>query len=230
MQIAPSRLCRFLAPVVLIALLGLAGCGSSEKEQTAAEPGDSSKKTDASTDDPEEAAKKEPLRVKILTSAGALVVELEPEKTPLTVANFLRYVDDKFYDNTLFHEAHDNYLIIGGIYTPELDEKPAGQGVWNEADRGLKNLKGTITMTRDPSAINSATSSFCINLVDNPHFDHKDDTPEGYGFCAFGRIVEGMDVAEKIGRVKTETTKTKSGKDLDAAPTEPVIIRSIRRL
>jgi cyclophilin family peptidyl-prolyl cis-trans isomerase len=142
-------------------------------------------------------------RVRITTNFGAMVVELEPQAAPATVANFLRYVKEGFYKGTIFHRVVPSFMIQGGGLTEDMSEKPTHGTITNEAAAsaaaGLKNVKGTITMARtdDP---NSASAQFFINVVDNAYLD---PAPGNAGYCVFGRVVEGMPVAEAISRVHT---------------------------
>ncbi len=131
------------------------------------------------------------------TTLGTMEIELDSKKSPATVKNFLTYVNDEFYDNTLFHRAPPGVMIQGGGYTPRLQEKKTKRSIKNEADNGLRNLRGAIAMARDDN-INSATSQFFINLKDNPGFDYKDATKKGFGYAVFGMVVSGMDVADRI--------------------------------
>ena len=146
-------------------------------------------------------------RVQLLTSYGPLVVELEPELAPKTVANFLQYVKDGFYKGTIFHRVIDGFMVQGGGMLESLEEKPARPSILNEAPQtfkaGLKNTRGTIAMARtsDP---HSASAQFYLNVVDNPSLDPHGLGDEGYGYCAFGRVVSGMEVVDKISKVKTE--------------------------
>ena len=146
-------------------------------------------------------------RVQLLTSYGPVVVELEPELAPKTVANFLQYVKDGFYKGTIFHRVIQGFMIQGGGLLETLEEKPARSPIPNEAPNtfkaGLKNTRGTIAMARTGSP-HSATAQFYINLADNPRLDHRDMSDDGYGYCAFGRVVSGMEAVDKIGLVKTE--------------------------
>jgi cyclophilin family peptidyl-prolyl cis-trans isomerase len=146
-------------------------------------------------------------RVQLLTSYGPAVVELEPELAPKTVENFLQYVKDGFYKGTIFHRVIESFMVQGGGLLENLEEKPARPPILNEAPQtfkaGLKNTRGTIAMART-SAPHSASSQFFINLVDNPRLDHRDMSDDGYGYCAFGRVVSGMEAVDKIGKVKTE--------------------------
>ena len=162
--------------------------------------------------------------VVIDTSMGKIRVELLADRAPRTVANFLKYVDDRHYDYTIFHRVNDEFMIQGGGFTPDLKEKPTREAIPNEAGNGLKNLPGTVAMART-SEPHSATSQFFINTMNNTEtLDHKAPTQDGYGYAVFGKVVGGMDVVHKIGRVPTTSEGPWQWK-----PTEPVIIRSIRR-
>ncbi len=153
-------------------------------------------------------------RVQLLTSYGPIVVELEPELAPKTVANFLQYVKDGHYKGTIFHRVIEGFMIQGGGLLENLDEKPLRAPVVNEAPQtfraGLRNTRGTIAMARTGSP-HSATAQFFINTVDNKALDHRDMTEEGYGYCVFGRVVAGMDAVDKIEKVRTEWRKGQSG-------------------
>jgi len=161
--------------------------------------------------------------VVIETSAGAIKAELWAGKAPQTVANFLDYVDRTFYDGLVFHRVIAGFMIQGGGFTPDMEQKPAGKPIRNEAAAELANARGTLAMART-SQIHSATSQFFINLVDNDFLDHADDSPRGFGYCAFGKVVEGMDVVDAIGKVKT----ARSG-HFDDVPVQAVLIKTIRR-
>ena len=159
--------------------------------------------------------------VLISTSMGDMKVELYKDKAPATVANFLSYVNDKFYDGTIFHRVIPRFMIQGGGFTPDLKQKPTKAAIKNEAGNGVKNTFGTIAMART-SDINSATAQFFINSKDNDFLDHKDDTIQGFGYCAFGKVIEGSKVVQKIEGVQTDT----KGMNEDV-PVEPVVIKSI---
>lgn len=161
--------------------------------------------------------------VVIDTSMGKIRVELYPDKAPRTVENFLRYVDDRHYDYTIFHRVNDEFMIQGGGFTPDLKEKRTGDPIRNEASKALKNKAGTIAMARTGEP-HSATAQFFINTVDNAMLDHTAATQEGYGYAVFGKVTDGMDVVHKIGQVPTTSEGNWQWK-----PNEPVIIRSIRR-
>ncbi|MBP8098740.1 MAG: peptidylprolyl isomerase [Arenimonas sp.] len=143
-------------------------------------------------------------RVALETSMGRVVVELYPEKAPRTVANFLGYVRDGHYNGTIFHRVIADLLIQGGALTPDLQQKPERGPIVNEANNGLSNLRGTLSSARRNGQKDSATAQFFINTVDNRQFDFKGDaTPSLTGYCVFGRVVEGMDVVDKIRAVPT---------------------------
>lgn len=141
-------------------------------------------------------------RVRLLTNYGAMVLELDAEKAPLTVDNFLRYVREGFYDGTLFHRVIPNFMIQGGGLERGMHQKPAGEPVENEAANGLKNVKWTVAMARLP-APHSASSQFFINTADNDFLDYTAPTEDGFGYCVFGRLVEGEEVAAAIAEVNT---------------------------
>ena len=159
----------------------------------------------------------------IETSMGDIEVELWPDKAPETVANFLKYVDDGFYDGLIFHRVIPRFMIQAGGFSPDMRKKATRPEIKNEAGPELRNDRGTLAMARTPE-IHSASSQFFINLVDNVNLNHKGETPQEYGYCAFGKVTEGMEVVDKIAKVKT--TIKPPYKDV---PAEPVIIKSIRR-
>ncbi len=137
------------------------------------------------------------------TSHGTIILELYPDKAPKTVANFLQYVRERFYDGTLFHRVIDNFVIQGGGFEPGMVQKPTHAPIANEAENKLRNVRGTIAMarTRDPD---SATSQFFINVVDNDFLNYSASTPEGWGYCVFGKVMEGMHVVDRIKGVPTQ--------------------------
>ena len=140
--------------------------------------------------------------IKFHTNMGTIGVELDTEKAPLTCANFMQYVEAGHYTNTVFHRVIDNFMIQGGGFEPGMKQKPTDAPVNNEANNGLKNDAGTIAMARtnDP---HSATAQFFINVKDNDFLNHSSPTPQGWGYTVFGKVVDGMDVVEKIKKVKT---------------------------
>ncbi len=163
-------------------------------------------------------------RVVMKTSMGDMTIELYPDKAPITVQNFLSYVDEKFYDGTIFHRVIKGFMIQGGGLTADFKEKPAKPPIQNEATNGLENKRGTIAMARMPE-IHSATCQFFINHVDNAFLNHRNNTPEGFGYAVFGRVVSGIEVVDKIASVRTGTIKGYAD-----APLETVTIISVRRV
>lgn len=141
-------------------------------------------------------------QVLLITNYGDVLLELYPDKAPVSVENFLYYVRSGYYTNTLFHRVIGYFMIQGGTYIKGFQEKPTLDPIVNEAGNGLSNERGTIAYART-QVVNSATSGFFINLVDNDNLDHKNDTQMGFGYAVFGKVVEGMEVVDEIGRVKT---------------------------
>ncbi|MDY6848598.1 MAG: peptidylprolyl isomerase [Thermodesulfobacteriota bacterium] len=142
--------------------------------------------------------------VLIKTSLGDITLELDAEKAPITVENFLEYVRSGFYDGTIFHRVIDGFMIQGGGMTPDMKEKKSGKSIKNEADNGLTNQRGTIAMART-QVVDSATSQFFINVADNDFLNHRDKTANGYGYAVFGRVVDGMDTVDAIRSTATTT-------------------------
>ena len=157
-------------------------------------------------------------RVKFATSAGDFVVEVYPDKAPKTVANFLQYVQDKHYDGTIFHRVIDGFMVQGGGFTPDLQQKPTRPPIPLEANNGLKNDRGTIAMARTGNP-NSATAQFFINVKDNSNLNAPQ--PDGYGYAVFGKVVSGMDVIDKI-----RTSATASKGPFQDVPVTTISIRS----
>ncbi|HEY5720096.1 MAG TPA: peptidylprolyl isomerase, partial [Gammaproteobacteria bacterium] len=141
-------------------------------------------------------------QVRMQTSHGEITLELDAEKAPLTVANFLDYVRDGFYDGTVFHRVIDGFMIQGGGFTAEMQQKQTRTPVANEAGNGLKNARGTIAMART-QVVDSATAQFFINVADNDFLNHRDTTPAGFGYAVFGRVVAGMETVDAIRKVAT---------------------------
>lgn len=164
-------------------------------------------------------------RVAITTNMGRMVVELDAAKAPKSVANFLQYVDSGFYDGTVFHRVIGNFMIQGGGFSTDLQRKPTKAPIPNEANNGLSNLRGTVAMARtsDP---NSATSQFFINTVDNPRLDFvSEQNAYTWGYAVFGKVVEGMDVVDRIRQVPTGSMGP-----FQDVPRTPVLIESVRRV
>ncbi len=175
-----KSLLSFIATLLLLGTTGLAGAA----------------------DNAGDLASKENPRVLMQTTMGDIVIELYPEKAPKTVANFLQYVDDGFYDGTIFHRVIDGFMIQGGGLTPDMVKKPTRDPIPNEADNMLRNKIGTLAMARtsDP---HSATAQFFINVNNNSNLDFREKTPRAWGYAVFGRVVKGMDVVAAIKGVKT---------------------------
>jgi len=158
--------------------------------------------------------------VKLQTNFGTITLELDAEKAPLTVANFLQYVNDGFFNDTIFHRVIDGFMIQGGGFMADMMQKGTREQIQNEATNGLKNDAYTIAMARTPNP-HSASSQFFINVADNSFLNHTGQTSQGWGYCVFGKVVEGQDVIDKIAKVRTGN---KAGHQ--DVPVEPVIIES----
>ncbi|MBW2524658.1 MAG: peptidyl-prolyl cis-trans isomerase [Deltaproteobacteria bacterium] len=164
-------------------------------------------------------------QVAIETSKGTFTIELDADRAPKTVENFLAYVDAGHYQGTIFHRVIDGFMVQGGGYDQAYDKKPTRPPVDNEADNGLKNLRGTVAMARtsDP---HSATAQFFVNLVDNGFLDHTGKTDKGWGYTVFGSVVDGLDVVDQLRSVPTGA----QGPFRKDAPLEPLAIIAARRL
>jgi peptidyl-prolyl cis-trans isomerase A (cyclophilin A) len=214
-----------------VLLVALAGCGRSgdgkQSTVTAIAGQDGASPTTAG--DRNQLSPKPPSdplhpEVVIETSLGNIRVRLDRQKALLTVDNFLNYVEARHYDRTIVHQVYKGQCFLAGGYGINLVERPGRTPVRNEADNGLKNGRGTISMARLPDAVDSATCQFFINVADNPSLDFKDRTLEGYGYCVFGNVIEGLDVIDKIGNVEVTDTK-----QFERTPVQPIEVKSIRR-
>lgn len=156
--------------------------------------------------------------IKLHTNFGVIALELDAEKAPATVSNFIAYVEAGHYNNTVFHRVIDGFMIQGGGFEPGMEQKPCGEPIQNEASNGLKNDKYTVAMART-QAPHSATAQFFINVADNEFLNYRSSDSQGWGYCVFGKVVEGQDVVDKIKGVKTG----RSGFHQDV-PVEDVII------
>ena len=156
------------------------------------------------------------------TTLGTLTIELYPEEAPVTVANFLSYVEEGFFDNTIFHRVIPGFVIQGGGFESGMQQKSTKEPIKNEANNGLKNLKGTLSMART-NVVDSATSQFFINLSDNDFLDHRDSSAQGYGYAVFGKVIEGIEVVDTIGTQPT----TSAGGHQDV-PIEDIAIISAK--
>ena len=171
---------------------------------------------------PDGAAAQANPQVLIKTSKGEIVLELYPAKAPVTVENFLKYVDDKHYDNTIFHRVIGKFMIQGGGFTADMKQKPTRAVIKLESQNGLKNDTGWVAMART-SVPDSASSQFFINVVDNAMLNHPQ--PDGHGYAVFGKVIKGMDTVEAIKSVRT----TRTGMHSDV-PAEAVVIQSMSRV
>jgi peptidyl-prolyl cis-trans isomerase B (cyclophilin B) len=157
-------------------------------------------------------------KVTLTTNFGDITLELNADKAPITVANFLQYVESGFYDGVIFHRVIDGFMVQGGGFDVDMKQKKTKDEIKNEADNGLGNDKYTVAMART-SIPDSASSQFFINIADNDFLNHTAKTASGWGYCVFGKVVEGMDVVDKIAKVKT--TSKAGHRDV---PAESVII------
>lgn len=159
--------------------------------------------------------------VTLKTNLGDIVIELDKVNTPETAKNFLAYAEDGYYDGTIFHRVIDKFMVQGGGFTKDMMQKQTKKPITNEADKGQKNMRGTVAMARtsDP---HSATAQFFINLVDNGFLNFANKSPNGWGYCVFGKVISGMDVVDKI-----KTVKTTSHAGHENVPVEPVVIESV---
>jgi peptidyl-prolyl cis-trans isomerase B (cyclophilin B) len=200
--------------LVCISFLAVSALSQDKEGKKSTEPKTELKKESMSTG-------KEIVEMK--TSMGTIEIELYPDKAPKTVANFLSYVKDKFFDGTIFHRVINNFMIQGGGFTKDLKQKQTKPAITNEADNGLKNEVGTIAMARTPDP-NSATSQFFINVKDNNFLNFQNKSAQGWGYCVFGKVINGMEVVNKIKAVKTG-----SSEGMQDVPVEPVVILSVRK-
>ena len=158
--------------------------------------------------------------VEMQTSMGSIVIELDGDKAPLTVKNFLQYANDGFYNGTVFHRVIEGFMIQGGGFTKDMGEKPTGAQIPNEAKNGLKNQRGTIAMARRAEP-HSATAQFFINHKDNTPLDYP--SRDGWGYAVFGKVTQGLDVVDKIAKVATGNRGM-----FQDVPVEPVVIQSVK--
>jgi cyclophilin family peptidyl-prolyl cis-trans isomerase len=209
-----------------LALAALAGCGSSVTDSGEGQSTVEGNQVSQNRPDPHP-------KVQFRTSHGDFVVQLDAEKAPLTVENFLNYVASGHYDGTIFHHVRRGDVVMGGGYTPQLDLKKTHGTIRNEAHNGLSNEKGTIAMAREPNIIDSSTCMFYVNLADNrDYLDPKPSenpqmlSPEEYGYCVFGKVVEGLEVLEEISQVEVSD----KGGVFDMLPLRAVTIKTARRM
>src|SRR3569833_3311 len=166
---------------------------------------------------------KDSIMVELHTNHGVIKLELDAEKAPKSVENFLNYVKAGHYDNTVFHRVIDGFMIQGGGFEPGMKQKPTAEPINNEANNGLKNVNGSVAMARtnDP---HSATAQFFINVNDNDFLNHSSPTPQGWGYAVFGKVVEGMDIVEKIKKVKTGSKGFHQDEPVDDVVIEKAVV------
>jgi len=162
--------------------------------------------------------------VEVATNFGTFVIQLDQARAPKSVENFLKYVDSKHYDGTIFHRIIPTFMVQGGGYDAQYEKKRTQPPIQNEADNGLKNKRGTVAMARtgDP---HSATAQWFVNVVDNAFLDHTSKDERGWGYAVFGKVTDGMDVVDKIKAVKTGA----NGPFAKDAPDDPVVIKQVKR-
>ena len=223
---------KFPLRCALLLCLGLAGCGHSNEPAA----GEADAGAAESADGPQKHAPTEPIVLKepnpeyyptvvLKTSLGELTVRLDAKRAPRTVNNFLHYVQSGHYNQTIFHQIEEGYVVLGGTYTADLTEKDNRYPIPNEANNGLKNVRGAIAMARQPDEIDSSTSQFFINLSDNPNLDHRGESPEEFGFCVFGEVIEGLEVLDRMGQIEVQATE-----QFEKLPVETVLLENARRV
>ena len=213
--------------VLVLCLAGalLTGCSKSAQGQQDSQPNkkENSMPASSAASSPATTNASGKTIVVIETSLGTIKAELWADKAPVTVKNFLTYADEKFYDGLIFHRVKPGFMIQGGGFDASMTQKATGGQIKNEARSDVGNVRGTLAMART-GVVDSATAQFFINLVDNAFLNHKDNSAAGFGYCVFGKVTEGMDVADKIAKVRT-----RSAGPHDDVPVEPVKIISVRR-
>ena len=160
-------------------------------------------------------------KVTMETTMGTISLELDDDKAPETVANFVGYAKAGHYDGTIFHRVIDGFMLQGGGFTKDMNQKPTGEPIRNAAMNGLRNRRGTIAMART-MVVDSATSQFFINLVDNDFLDFQSPTPQGFGYAVFGQVVDGMEVVDKIAKVRTGFAGPHQN-----VPEDPIVIKKV---
>jgi cyclophilin family peptidyl-prolyl cis-trans isomerase len=203
-------------------LFSFGGCGKTAQDST---PPASIPAQTGQTANEKPPAPQVPAEVVLETTKGPITIRLDAEKSPRTVANFLKYVKQHFYDGTLFHQVYKNQGVIGGAYAENMTAKPTGVPILNEAHNLVKNTKYTIAMLREPDESDSATSVFFINAADNPSFDFRERSAEGYGYCVFGQVVQGMEVVDQIAAVEVHDVE-----NVPCTPVEPVVVTSAKQV
>lgn len=213
---------------LLLAAVGFAltsGCGKTGEKTPLLNMAASTSESPATASVPAKAKFNPFPEVEVTTSAGIFKLRLNARLAPLTVNNFLFYVNRGNYDGTLFHAVYRDFIILGGGFDEQMQQRPTDMPIRNEAHNGLKNKRGTIAIARPPEGIDGATNQFFINLADNNSLDHASNEPAGYGYCVFGEVTEGLDVIDRIGQVEVHSTE-----QFENLPLKPVIIQSVRQL
>jgi cyclophilin family peptidyl-prolyl cis-trans isomerase len=222
---------RFLPlPLATLLIVVVAGCGQSDEPSSSGGDGLSAAASGgpAAVNSPTQRDMKHPV-LRIDTNMGPIIVRLDAETASVTVQNFLNYVDSGFYKNTIFHYVAPDNMILGGGYSIDRELKPHREPILNEARSGRKNLRGTIAMARDTNLVDSASSQFFINLVDAPQRDYRGDAPGDYGYCVFGEVIDGLNVAERIARAPAADL-SQMNENLSNTPNPPVVIISMTRV
>jgi cyclophilin family peptidyl-prolyl cis-trans isomerase len=232
-----ARCRKSLAGLIFTLSIISAGCNNSKETADTGDADEQTSDADSASGSKDKAATSTPGRrrpkpvvgdiypiVVLHTSLGELTVKLNMSKAPQTVNNFLHYVEVGHYNQTIFHEVDEGYVALGGTYTSELIEKPGRYPIPNEADNGLKNLRGTIAMARSPDEIDSSTCQFFINLNDNASLDHRGDSPADFGYCVFGEVIKGIEILDKLAKVEVATKG-----DFEKLPVSTVLIETAFR-
>lgn len=207
--------------------IGLAGCGGTDTQTKSAASGTTIQVANASTsqqssgDSMSQDSSSGNPRVLIETSKGNITIELDAKNAPISAENFMAYVNDGFYDGTIFHRVIPGFMVQGGGMNPDMSEKQTKAPIQNEANNGLANDRGTLAMART-NMPHSASSQFFINVADNTFLNHKGETPQGWGYAVFGKVTEGMDTVDAIVGVKTGS----HGMHQDV-PAEPVLMNKV---
>jgi cyclophilin family peptidyl-prolyl cis-trans isomerase len=208
----------------VLALFSFGGCSKTAQDATPPPTSISSENGQATTE--KAPPQNVPPEVVLDTTMGPIILRLDAEKAPRTVANYLNYIKSHFYDGTLFHQVYKNQGIIGGAYAENMSVKPpVGVPILNEAHNQVKNTKYTIAMLRDPDNSDSATSVFVINTNDNPTCDFRERSAEGYGYCVFGQVVQGKEVVDQIAAVEVHDVE-----DMPCTPVEKVVVKSAKQI
>jgi cyclophilin family peptidyl-prolyl cis-trans isomerase len=202
----------------------LSGCGNQEGASPTLNLSNSTSSSGTATEQSKPRFNPYPL-VEVRTSAGEFTLKLDGKLAPLSVNNFLNYVNAGHYDGTIFHQAFDGFILLGGGYDAKMQPRPTGEPIRNEAHNGLKNTRGTIAMARQADAIDGARSEFFINLADNTSLDHVGWEAEQYGYCVFGEVTSGMEVIDAIAKRPVHNAG-----GIENVPVEPVVIQTIRRV